>query len=282
VANVTRSRAHDIVLRDDRGWPEGQRRVALDRPRGRPGSAARPTTGPQGATYVAGDAPIPITEGSNMSSRRLAPLSGIAFAVFFLASVVASSVPKNTASDAKWVAAYATHGKQAGHLATGILLVLAGLSLMTFLTYLWRQVIATGGSDDLSPLPVVAAGVSAACIAAGGVLMAAPSGAALAFSQPIPGAELLRFANDVGFGMVGLGGMFAAAFSIACLSVQARTAGLFSPRLARLSQLVALVLLASIAFVPIVALVIWLVLVAVKLMRLTPRQPARPLSRAAS
>ena len=50
--------------------------------------------------------------------------------MFFLASVLVSTVPKDTASDGAWLAAYATHAKQAGHLATGVLLVIAALSLM--------------------------------------------------------------------------------------------------------------------------------------------------------
>ena len=78
-----------------------------------------------------------------MSWKRAAPLTGIAFVVFFIASVAVSSVPKNTASDTAWLAAYATHAKQAGHLATGVLLVLAAISLMSFLSDLWTRIAET-------------------------------------------------------------------------------------------------------------------------------------------
>jgi hypothetical protein len=202
-----------------------------------------------------------------MNRRRVAPYSGIAFVVFFIASVAVSSVPSNAASNKAWLTAYATHTKQAEHLATGVLLVLAALSLMSFLTHLWTRVVQARDSQSVSPLPVVAAGVSAACIAAGGILMAAASGSALLYSQPIPGADVLRLGNDAGFAMVGVAGMLAAALSIACVSVQARAAGIFGARLARFSLAVAVVLLASVAFVPIVALPIWLVAVTVTLNR---------------
>lgn len=202
-----------------------------------------------------------------MNWRRVAPYSGIAFVVFFIASVVVSTVPANTASDHAWRAAYATHAKQAGHLATGVLLVLAALSLMAFLTHIWTRVTDARDSHRVSPLPVVAAGVAAACIAVGGMLMAAPSGSALIYSQPIPGADILRLGNDVGFAMVGVAGMLAVALSIACLSVQARAAGIFGMRLTRFSLAVAVVLLASVAFVPILALLVWLVTVTVSLHR---------------
>ena len=67
--------------------------------------------------------------------------------------------------------------------------------------------------------------------------------------------------------MVSVAGMFAAALSIGCLSVQARAAGIFSMRFARFSVAVAVVLLASVAFLPILALLVWLVAVTVRLTR---------------
>ena len=60
--------------------------------------------------------------------------------------------------------------------------------------------------------------------------------------------------------------MLAAAFSIATVSGQARSAGVFSARLSRLGLVVA-VLFASVAFVPILALLVWLVVVTVTLIR---------------
>jgi hypothetical protein len=227
---------------------------------------------PAASAYLARDANP--DQGALMNRRRVAPYSGIAFVVFFVASVVVSSVPSNTASDHAWHAAYATHAKQAEHLATGVLLVIAALSLMTFLTHIWTRVTEARDPQPVSPLPVVAAGVAAACIGSGGILMAATSGSALLYSQPIPGATILRLGNDVGFAMVGVAGMFAAALSIACLSMQARTAGIFGARLARFGLAVAVVLLASVAFVPIAALPIWLVAVTVALHRASPARSA--------
>lgn len=211
-----------------------------------------------------------------MTANRAAPLTGLAFIGLFAASVLISNAPSNTANNSAWVAAYATHGDQAGHLATGICLVLAALSLATFLTHLWTRVVAARRPDVVNPLPVVAAGISASCIAAGGIMMAVASGSSLLFSQPIPDAAILRLGNDLGFAMVGLAGMPAAALSIACLSVQARAAGVMTTRMMRFSLAVSVVLLGSIAFIPIVALMIWLLLVATPLIRhATPEK--RPL-----
>ena len=211
-----------------------------------------------------------------MTANRAAPLTGLAFIALFAASVMISNAPANTASNSAWVAAYATHGDQAEHLATGICLVLAGLCLATFLTHLWTRVVAARRPDVVNPLPVVAAGISASCIAAGGIMMATASGSSLIFSQPIPDAAILRLGNDLGFALVALAGMPAAALSIACLSFQARAAGVMTTRMMRFSLVVSVVLLGSLAFIPIIALVIWLLVVAIPLIR-RPAPEQRPL-----
>lgn len=145
---------------------------------------------------------------STRSWARWTPLTAIAFVVFFLGSVVASQPPADNASDQKWLAAYATHGKQVQHVVTGFLLLFAGLSLMTFLTYLWTRIAAARRPQAISALPLVAAAVSTACIVIGGIFMAGISGSMLFGSAPLPGADLLRLGNDLGFVLVGLGGMF--------------------------------------------------------------------------
>ena len=120
---------------------------------------------------------------------------------------------------------------------------------------------------NVSPLPLVAAAASAACICAGGVVMAFVSGVELIGSYPLPGADVLRLSNDLGFALVGVAGMVPAALAVACLSVQGRTAGLFGRRTVVLGIVVAIALLGAIAFVPVIALLVWTVVVAVQLLR---------------
>lgn len=217
----------------------------------------------------AATADLPLAARAANPSRfaRWTPLSGIAFVVFFIAGVVASSPPADTASDAKWVAAYTGHGNQVGHVATGFLLALAGLSFLSFVSVLWTRIARASRPAFVNPLPLVAAGVAAACLAAGGVLMAAVAGASLTGSAPVPGADLLRFSDAGGFAMVGVGAMLAASLCIACVSIQARAAGIFGRRLTILGLVVSVVLLASVFFVPIVALLVWLVAASVALVR---------------
>jgi hypothetical protein len=206
-------------------------------------------------------------DSSNDAPVGWARFAGVTFVVCFIASVIASTAPANNATDAKWTAAYTGHAHQIGHLATGIFLVLAALSLLTLLATLWERIAATSAPRRTSPVALVAAGVSAACIAAGGVVMASISGAELTGKFPLPSADLLRFANTLGFALVAVGGMVAAAFSVASLSRQGRAAGILSRRVATFGLVVAVIILASVAFVPIAALWIWAIVVTIQLGR---------------
>jgi len=214
-----------------------------------------------GDRVAAGPAPRPVP--------RWAPLTGVAFVVFFLGGVVASNVPADSASAASWVAAYTGSGNQFGHEATGVLLVLAALSLMSFLAVLWSRIGQLNPRGGRSIVPLIAAGVSAACIAVGGVLMASGSTVAQGFAltDTTGTATLVRFVNDTGFVMVAVPGMLAAALAVTGLSVQAYRTGLFGRRMEVTGIAVAVILLGALAFIPIAALLIWVVVSAILLIR---------------
>jgi hypothetical protein len=192
---------------------------------------------------------------------RWAPASGIAFAVFFVVGVLVSNVPADGASDAQWLRDYSGTRNVDGHLITAYGLVLAGLSLMTFLATLWGRVRVA--RDELpSPVPLVAAGMAGACMSVGGVLMGVVAISAL---RRYP--ELIRLGSDGGFAMVGIAGMLAAALSVACLSVMAREAGVLGRGLATSGLVVSVLLLAAVLFLPVGALVLWVLVTSIALLR---------------
>ena len=170
---------------------------------------------------------------SSDSLRRWEPYAGVAYVVFFLASMAVSNPPADNASNQKWIQSYASHHEQIHHLATGLLLLLAGLSLMTFLVALWRRVAAAHPAEP-SRLPVAAAGAAAALIGAGGMVMAYISGGELLGHYPLPSVDLLRMSNDLGFALAGVAGSWAAGAAVATLSIQGYTAGIFGDTDARL------------------------------------------------
>lgn len=191
--------------------------------------------------------------------------TGIAFPVLFLASVAVSNPPADDASNVTWIRNYTGSSEQARHFATGILLVLAGLCLASFLTALWRHV--HDAFPSASPLPLVAAAASAACIAAGGVVQAFVSGGELIGRYPLPSADVLRLSNDLGFALVGVAGMLAAALAVACLSVQARRAGILGGKTYAFGLVVSVALLLAVAFVPIFLLMAWTAVLSLQLIR---------------
>ena len=165
------------------------------------------------------------------SARQWEPYAGIAYVVFFAGSVVVSGPPADNASDQKWIANYTGHSRQVGHLATGILLLLAGLALMTFLVALWRRIADADPTASPSRLPIAAAGTSAACMAAGGMVMAYISGGEIVGHYPLPSVDLLRMSNDLGFALAGVAGAWSAAVAVATLSVQGHAVGVFGARM---------------------------------------------------
>ena len=214
-------------------------------------------------TTTSTDARAPLQTGPIGSAVRLAPWAGIASVVFFVIGVVASSPPETNASNAKWVADY-TKSHATGHIATGVGLAVSGLCFLVFILGLWERVAARGTRP--SPLPLIAAAVTAACMGVGGVLMAVP-GAIVNGGATVPAADLLRFCNAAGFAVVGVPGMLAAAIAVVALSVQARKAGVFGKKLFVYSIIVGIALLAAIQFLPIAFLLVWLVIAAIVQLR---------------
>ncbi len=191
--------------------------------------------------------------------------TGIAFPLLFIASIAASNPPADNASNATWIANYTGTTQQIRHLATGVLLVLAGLCLAAFLTALWRRI--RDLAPSISPLPLVAAAAAAACIGSGGVVMAFVSGGELIGKYPLPSADVLRLSSDLGFALVGVAGMLAAALAVVCLSVQGKSAAIIGRKTHLLGVIVSIVLLAGAAFIPVFALLIWTALIAIQWLR---------------
>ena len=156
--------------------------------------------------------------------RLQLPATGIAFVVCFVGSVAASSPPKSSASDRAWLANYTGTANKTHHVVTGVLLIVAALALMSFLTALWRCITETPSSTSRPPLPIVAAGAGAAAIAVGGVVMGAV-GEIITNHSDAGVANLFRLSNGLGFALVALGGMPAIALSVAILSVLGRAPG---------------------------------------------------------
>ena len=191
------------------------------------------------------------------SARSWEPYAGLAYVVLFLGGILVSSPPADKASAEKWVANYTGVSQQARHVATGFLLLLAGLALMTFLVALWRRIADADPDVPTSPLPIAAASVAAACMAAGGMVMSYISGGQILGDFPLPSVDLLRLSNDLGFALAGVAGGLSAGVAVAGLSLQGHRAGVFSTRMRNAGLATSVILVLSPMFIPIVALLAW-------------------------
>jgi hypothetical protein len=201
------------------------------------------------------------------SVRRWEPYAGIAYVVFFVASVVVSNPPADNAPDSTWIARYTGHSEQARHLATAFLLLLAGLALMTFLVALWRRIAEAHPAGPPSRLPIAAAATAAALMGAGGMVMGYISGGELFGHYPLPSVDLLRMSNDLGFALAGIAGSWAAGTAVVTLSIQGHTAGVFGTKMRAAGIITAVALVFSVLFAPIVALLAWVLAAAISWIR---------------
>jgi hypothetical protein len=181
--------------------------------------------------------------------------------------MLVSNPPADNASDSTWIARYTGHGEQARHLTTALLLLLAGLALMTFLVALWRRIADVHPAQSLSRLPVAAAGTAAALMGAGGMVMGFISGGELLGRYPLPSVDLLRMSNDLGFALAGLAGSWAAAVAVATLSVQGHAAGVFGPKMRTAGIITAVVLPFAMLFIPLLLLLAWVLVTAINWIR---------------
>ncbi len=198
---------------------------------------------------------------------RYEALAGLVFAVVFVIGVAASSPPNPDAPDAKWIADYTGHSNQVGHLVSGLALVVCGVSLMAFITGLWRRIAAQAPSGTPSPLPAIASAAAAACFAAGGLIMGWVSGTELGGAYPLPSAGLLRMSNELGFLMVGIGAMVSMSVALIGIAMQGYAAGLFGSKLRIATIVVGILVLAGETFVPVIIFVLWVAVMSIYLLR---------------
>jgi hypothetical protein len=199
--------------------------------------------------------------------RRWEPLTGIAFAVLFVAGWMIVNTPNDDTSNREWTNYFADRGHRAAVLVSAYMILVAGLCLLAFLTTLWTRIVSAQRTSAISPLGLVAAGVAVACIAVGGVAQAAVSGAMIFGNMPEPGADTLRLVFNITFPFVAVAGMMAASVSVATLSIQAYGAGILGRTLLVLSLIVAVGLIGSVFFFPMALLPIWALVMTVVLVR---------------
>lgn len=182
------------------------------------------------------------------AGRRIGALSGLAFAFLFLMGTASLNIPQSV-TDEKLVAWWSDSGNQVTAIVSMYLFVLAGFAFLVFLVKLRSQLLAAeGGSGELTALVV-----STSIVFVAALFVAAASRGAIAFAtksplgEPLPGADTLRYMPQIGYAVLGTGGMLAAAAAMATTSwIIVRTA-VFGRWLAWVGAIAALLTVGAVA-----------------------------------
>jgi len=165
-----------------------------------------------------------VDTGTAIASRtrggRLGALAGAAFAFLFFMGTAMLDIPQ-AANDEKLVAWWSDSGNQLTVVVSMYLFVLAGLCFLVFLAKLRSRLLAAEGeTGELTSLVVASGAVFVAML-----FVAAASRGVIGFAikspannELLPGADTLRYMPQTGYAALGVGGLLAAAVSMATTS----------------------------------------------------------------
>jgi hypothetical protein len=202
-------------------------------------------------------------------SDRWTMLTGIAFTVLFvLGMLVGSDSPDPDAPDAEWTEWFSDGGNRGAQIFSLFMLVLAAVAFTVFITGFVRRLRwDPAANESAANLALYAGLVMAAMIAVGGVAKNQISGAVEFGDMPLPSAEVLRTAEQFGFGVILVaGGLFAAAAVLAA-SIAARNTSVVPSWLVTAGLVAGVILLFSVLFVPMIVLPLWVLAAAISVGR---------------
>lgn len=197
--------------------------------------------------------------------RHGVTIAGMAFAVLFVAGLLTSAgTPDYDAPPQEWADWYTDSGNRGMQVISMLLLVLSALSLLVFAAGLYRRLRSFSLDRHGWPLVALAAGVVLATLITVSAVAMSTVSAAMEFSPtdfPVPGADVAQVLEQLGFGVLLLGGGWAAALFVAAVSLSARGTAALPAWMATAGLVVAVLLLASVAFLPMLLLPIWALVV---------------------
>jgi hypothetical protein len=175
--------------------------------------------------------------------------------------------PDPDASEQEIVDYFGDGGAHTRNIVGYYLWAIAGVALLWFLAHL-RSVLrnAEGGNGTLSTLGFAAGIVFIATLVVGGAPIAAVAAAIEFRDAPVTDPEFVRVLPQMGYGIVLVGGGFAALVLVLTTSIISLQTGVLPQWLAWLGVAVAVILLFAVIFLPMIALLIWVLAVAIVLL----------------
>lgn len=195
-------------------------------------------------------------------------LSGIAFAILFIVGVMlGSDTPEPDAPDAEWTEWFDDGGHRGLQIVSIFLMALAALALVVFITGLVHRLRAASPHHGAVQLAHGSGMILAAMIAIAGIAINQISGAIEFGDAPIPEADTLRIAEQLGYGILLIPGGWFAALTVAAASIAARGTGVFPNWLVTTGYVAAVILIFSFIFIPMVVLPLWVLAAAISVGR---------------
>lgn len=206
---------------------------------------------------------------TGISWGSLSPLAGIAFAVLFLVGIMTrGTTPEYTESAESFASFFGDSGNRIQMIVGSYLMILAGLAFLWLLVNAYSRVRDAAASSSRLSLAMLTSGtlfVGLLLVAA--IAMAAVPGSMSFGGAPYPGAEFAIQMEQLGFALLLLPGMLAAAICVASLSIAARNAKLLPSWLTTAGLVSAVILLFSPLFLPAVVLPLWILVVGIVSLR---------------
>jgi hypothetical protein len=196
-------------------------------------------------------------------------VAGIAFAISFVVSILLIQTPDTEAPVSEWTEYFQDSGNRALAIVSAYAMVLAALTFLYFIWALTAQLRAVDGDGtDWSTLAVASAvGLVTLMLASGAAMATVPAGVEFG-DVPVPDGEFARQLEQLGFGLLLLGGMVLAGVCIAAVSMGALLTGMLPRWLAIAGFVVAVVVgLGGVFFVPMILLVLWALVVGIFMLR---------------
>ena len=209
--------------------------------------------------------------GRVIADRWTTP-SGIAFVVLFVVGLlIGSDSPNPDAPDAEWTAWFDDSGHRTLQIVGALLMVLAALAFVVFITGLVRRLRAETMNDGAAQVAHGGGILVAAAIAIGGIAINQISAAIEIGDIPIPSPDVLRTAEQFGYGVVLVLGGWGAALTVASASIAARGTTVLPRWLVTAGFVAAVILLFSLVFIPMVVFPLWVLAVAISVGRRSTR-----------
>jgi hypothetical protein len=201
---------------------------------------------------------------------RGGPWAGFAFAVLLVVRFVAFlDTPDSDAPASEWTEYFQDSGHRTQSLVGTYLMVLAGLAFAWFLFWLCGRLREVEGPSGFLTRVTFGSGLLfVAMVFASAVAMGTVAAGVEFADTPVPDGEFARQFEGLGFGMLLVGGCFAAGVCVAAASlVGLRTRAL--PRWLAIAGIVTGLLLIpfGVFFIPLALLVLWVIAVGIVLLR---------------